>query len=226
MKRDNTECKKNAFKELKDLGHTNDEIRRALGCSERTLYRWAVEDEDEAYEKEVEQKTGENEQKLQNEINELKEHMERLSQSYTNLWNHVHLQQKYEEQEVNPFEHFFEVFMANSERRQDVLSKQLEVCRRFEMDRELTEGRDSKPEAHTDIHFNEYTELAAHWNKELAIRSGVSSADIMRGMDIPKRDMNTGLECETPEGIEFEKRISDMCFKRETKKILDDLRMF
>ncbi|GAH99794.1 unnamed protein product, partial [marine sediment metagenome] len=85
MKRDNTESKKNAFRELRDLGYTNDEIRRALGCSERTLYRWANEDEDEAYEKEVEQKTNENELKQQNEINDLKEHLDNLSQSYTNL---------------------------------------------------------------------------------------------------------------------------------------------
>jgi len=225
MQKDNRELKKNAFQSLREQGHTYDDIKRILGCSERTLYNWSSEADDEQFQGEQQQtvEVSEREQQLQNQINELSEHIDNLSNSYTRLWNQVHLQQKYAKEEVSPFEHFFEVFMANSERRQDVLSKQLDICRKFEMDHELIEGRDSKPEAHTDIHFNEYTELAAHWNKELADRSGVSSADIMRGVDIPRRMDNVQLESETPEGIEFEKRISDMCFKREVGNIVDGI---
>ena len=226
MQKDNRELKKSAFQSLREQGQTYDEIKRVLGVSERTLYNWSNEFDDEQFEGEQKQDivVSEREQVLQNQINELKEHLDNLSRYYTNLWNQVHIRQKYSEQEVGRFQQFFEVFMANSDRRHSVLNQQLEVCRKFEMERELTEGRDSKPEAPIDIHFNEYTELAAHWNKELADRSGVSSADIMRGVDIPKRDMDTvRLECEIPEGIEFEKRISDMCFKRETLKILDGI---
>ena len=223
MKRDNTESKKNAFRELKDLGYTNDEIRRALGCSERTLYRWANEDEDESYEKEVEQKTVENEQKLQNEINELKEHMERLSQSYANLWNQVHLQQKYAKKEVSPFQQFFEVFMANSDKRQALLSQQLQKLNEYEVERELKEGRLSAPDTYQDIHFNEHVELIARWNKELDIRSGRSSADML-DLEVPHSNPNeVQLECETVAGRGFEMRIANKCFERSAKRILDGM---
>lgn len=224
MKRDNTESKKNVFRELKDLGYTNDEIRRALGCSERTLYRWANEEEDEAYEKEVEQKTVENEQKLQNEVNELREHVERLSEYYTRLWNQVHLRQKYSEQEVSPFQQFFEVFMANSDKRQTILSQQLQKCHEFEMERELKEGRLSAPDTYRDLHFSENVAQMARWNREIDIRNGRVPTDVGSplDLDVPIRDENeVMLYCDTVEGRGFEMRVADMCLKTSCRRILD-----
>ena len=222
MKRDNTESKKNAFRELKDLGYTNDEIRRALGCSERTLYRWATEDEDEAYEKEVEQKKGDSEQKLQNEVNELREHVERLGQSYTNLWNHAHLNQdNVETGQERAYRIFFETMLINDRKNQAILSRQLARSHEFEVERELKEGRLSAPDTYQDIHFNERIELMARWNKELNIRSGGKSADML-DIEVPHSNPNeVQLECETVECREFEMRIADMCLKRSAKRILD-----
>jgi len=91
MQHNQTDIKKNAFVALRDAGHTFDEIRRALNCSERTLYLWQNQIEDVEYQKETEQQAEEStEQKLQKQINEQAEHIENLSRYYTNLWKEMH----------------------------------------------------------------------------------------------------------------------------------------
>lgn len=60
VKRDTIkELKKKAFVELRRRGFTFDEIRRSLGCTERTLYRWQNEIDNVGDKKETEQKTDE-----------------------------------------------------------------------------------------------------------------------------------------------------------------------
>lgn len=220
MKRDNTESKKSAFRELRELGYVNDEIRRALGCSERTLYRWAAEDEDESYQKETEQKIDEKEQVMRKEIDELKEHIERLSQYYTNLWNQAHLQQK-QPVRISPFQLFFETMMENSEKNRTILSQQMERCREFEAELAEKEGRDSKPDIYPDLHFNEHIEQMKQWNKRFDIEDGRIPAESIETEDTQRNKEEPQLMMETAEGRRFERNIADRCFKRNVEKIVD-----
>ncbi len=99
LKKTNKELKKDVATELRDMGYINDEIRRALGCTERTLYRWQSEDIDDEQQKEIEQQTEELEQKQQKEIDEIKERLDNLSRYYENLWKEKHTPEKPTEQD-------------------------------------------------------------------------------------------------------------------------------
>ena len=97
MQKDKRELKKNAFLGMREAGQTYYDIRRVLGVSERTLYNWNNEADNEQFQGEQQQAVvvSEREQQLQNQLNELSEHLDRLSNSYTRLWNQVHLQRSY-----------------------------------------------------------------------------------------------------------------------------------
>ena len=225
MQKDNRELKQNAFTEMREAGHTYDDIKRILGVSERTLYRWSNEIDDEQFEGEQQQTiaVSEREQQLQNQLNEMNEHIDRLSNSYTNLWNQLHIRQKYSEQEVSPFQQFFEVFMANSDKRQALLSQQLQKLNEYEVEREAKEGRPSAPDIYQDLYFNEHLEAMAIWNKEMDIQNGRSSAAVL-DLEVPHSNPNeVQLECETVAGRGFEMRIADKCFKRSAKRIFEGI---
>lgn len=223
MQHDRTDLKKNAFITLRDSGHTFDEIRRALNCSERTLYLWQNQIDDVDYQKEIEQETEEKEQGQQKEIEELKEHLDNLSRFYNNLWRQVHSKQdNVETEQERAYRSFFEVMMENSDKRQAILNQQLQKLNEYEVERELKQERLSKPDIYPDLHFNEHIEAMKRWNKELDIRNGRSSTGAIETED-PKRNKDeVVLETETIEGRRFERNIAERCFKRNVEKIVDE----
>ncbi|GAH99800.1 unnamed protein product [marine sediment metagenome] len=163
----------------------------------------------------------ENELKQQNEINDLKEHLDNLSQSYTNLWNHVHSNQDNVETEHERAYHvFFETLLINDRKNQAILSRQSARVHEIEMDMEAKEGRLSKPTIYPDLHFNERIGLMAMWNKEIDIRSGRISADML-DPEFPQHvEGEVKLLSETVEGRGFEMRIANRCFERTIEDIV------
>jgi len=228
MQKDSRELKKSAFQSLREQGHTYDDIKRILGVSERTLYNWAAEFDDEQFHGEQQQtvEVSEREQVLQNQINELKEHLDRLSEYYTRLWNQVHIRQKYVENEaITPYQMFFECMMESSDRRQAILNQQLQKLNEYEVERELTAERPSKPDTYSDFDFEERRGALVRWNKDIDIRSGRNVATGGNiSSEVPQRNADeVRLLSETVEGRGFEQRIADRCFERSTRRILDGL---
>jgi len=192
LQKDNRDLKKSAFTELRNQNYTFDEIRRVLGVSERTLYLWQNEIDDEQYHEETKQNTeiSEHEQHLQKQIDELTEQLEQLSHYYGRLWRQFHLKQNNSDSEMQrAYRIFFEIKMNNDRKNQAILSQQLQRSHEFEAARKAKEDRPSKPDLPVDLHFEERLQMLAKWNKEIDIRKNRISIDASISEGVPSKNV-------------------------------------